>query len=274
MSVVTLSSDIGFQDYIIAAFKGQIISQNSQALLVDINHELNATNYPHAAFICSQAYSYFPKGTIHVLLIDCFEGNNEQFLLIKHNDQFIICPDNGIATMLVPSPKFVYSIPLSTHFSILHITQQLALVIHQLLCNVLPEDFLKNATNFQQKIALQPLVGSNWIEGQILMIDKFDNVIVNITRQQFEEAAAGRPFEISVPHSSGINKISNHYSEVPKGEVLAMFNAANYLELAVNNGKMAALFGLRSFSTRNVSTGSVTSNTLFYQTIRIYFLNK
>jgi S-adenosylmethionine hydrolase len=273
MSVITLSSDIGCHEYIIAAFKGQIISQNAQDLLVDINNELNATNYPHAAFVC-QAYTYFPKGTINVLLIDCFEVNNAQFLLIKHNDQFIICPDNGIATMLVPSPKFVYSIPLSTHFSILNITQQLALVIHQLLCNVLTEDILKNATNFQQKIALQPLVGSNWIEGQILLIDKFDNVIVNITRQQFEEAAAGRPFEISVPHSAGINKISNHSSDVPKGEVLAMFNAANYLELAVNNGKMAALFSLRSFSTRNVSTGSVTSNTLLYQTIRIYFLNK
>lgn len=274
MSVVTLSSDIGFQDYIPGAIKGQIISKCSNAVIVDINHDLNAHNYPQVAYSCNQAFKYFPKGSIHVILIDCFEGNNEQFLLTEVNGQILICPDNGLLTMLLNKQTFrPFSIPLQLNNTILDLTQKLAEIIGKLLKETPIEQIALPAVSIQQKIALQPSIGNNWIEGQILFIDKFDNVIVNITHQQFEEAAGNRPFEINIPNSLGIYKISKNYADVPKGEVLAMFNAVGYLELAVNNGKMAALFGLRSFSSQKNTLGNIQANALFYQAIRIFFLN-
>lgn len=273
MSIVTLSSDIGVQDYILGAIKGQIITQFAQANIVDINHDLNANNYPHVAYICNHAFKYFPKGTIHLILVDCFEGNNEQFILAEVNGQIIICPDNGLLTMIADKQHIQpFSISVHSAATILEITQILAGIIGRLLQGEPLTRLADAAITFQQKISLQPSMGNDWIEGQVLFIDKFDNVIINISNQQFQEAAVNRPFEISIPNNVSINKISKSYADVPRGEVLAMFNAAGYLELAVNNGKMAALFGLRSFASNKNAPGSLHANALFYQTIRIYFL--
>ncbi|MDE3125488.1 MAG: SAM-dependent chlorinase/fluorinase [Bacteroidota bacterium] len=275
MSIVTLSSDIGIQDYIIGAIKGQIISACSNVQIVDVNHDLTPHNYPQAAYFCNQAFKYFPKKSIHIILLDCFEGNNEQFLISELNDQIVICPDNGLLTMLLGKKQLpVFSILLPSTQNILEITSVLANLIGQLDSKIPIAQVSQPAISIQQKIALQPSIGNDWIEGQVLFIDKFDNVIINITQQQFEEAAANRTFEINIPNNAGIYKISKNYADVPKGEVLAIFNAAGYLELAVNNGKMAALFGLRSFSTQKSTMSNLQANALFYQAIRIYFLNQ
>jgi len=58
---------------------------------------------------------------------------------------------------------------------------------------------------------------------------------------------------------------------VQEGEKLAIFNSANYLEIAINKGNAAGLFGLKGFSEKTRQVAGIMQNQLFYQTVRVYF---
>jgi S-adenosylmethionine hydrolase len=92
---------------------------------------------------------------------------------------------------------------------------------------------------------MQPTIGPNWMEGQILFIDQFENVVVNIRKEEFDLHAQGRPFKVVFTRNETIEVLSKHYGDVPIADKLAWFNSAGYLEIAVRGGNMAGLFGLR-----------------------------
>ena len=123
--------------------------------------------------------------------------------------------------------------------------------------------------SFSEKNHLRALLGDSWIEGQIIFIDNFENVIVNITRDEFEQQRKGRSFRIVFKRDEVIDKISETYADVSEGEKLALFNSAGYLEIAINKGNAAGLFGLEDFTEQ--SQNQYLQNRLFYQTVRVYF---
>jgi S-adenosylmethionine hydrolase len=100
------------------------------------------------------------------------------------------------------------------------------------------------------------------------MIDKFQNVIVNITVQDFESARKGRRFKIVVLGGTFIETISDHYADVSEGEKLAFFNEAGFLEIAINKGYAASLFGLGEF---NSGGPSQHGRRQYYQTVKVFF---
>ena len=118
---------------------------------------------------------------------------------------------------------------------------------------------------YLEKRHLRPTLENNSIEGQIIFIDSFENVIVNITHEQFEEQRKGRSFRIVFKRDEVIDRISECYADVAEGEKLALFNSAGYLEIAINKGNAAGLFGLKGFSEK------LRQGQLSYQTIRVYF---
>jgi hypothetical protein len=122
---------------------------------------------------------------------------------------------------------------------------------------------------FTEKNPLRPLYGEGWMEGQIIFIDNFENVIVNITREEFEEQRKGRSFRIVFKRDEIIDRMSETYADVAVGEKLALFNSAGYLEIAINKGNAAGLFGLQDFTVE--SQNQYLQNRLFYQTIKVYF---
>jgi len=124
---------------------------------------------------------------------------------------------------------------------------------------------------YLEKHHLRPLLDNNWIEGQIIFIDNFENVIVNITHEQFEEQRKGRSFRIVFKRDEMIDRISESYADVNEGEKLALFNSAGYLEIAINKGNAAGLFGLKGFSEKARQVSNMMQNQLPYQTIRVYF---
>lgn len=101
MPLITLTSDIGQQDYLVGAIKGQLLQINANFNIVDITHQLSPFNYPQSAYICRNAISNFPELTYHIILINLFEKKPEQLLLAFHNKQYILCADNGLLTMIL-----------------------------------------------------------------------------------------------------------------------------------------------------------------------------
>ncbi len=136
MPFITLSTDIGLRDFTVGAIKGQILSAIPNVTLTDISHYLSQTNFPQSAYICKSAITHFPPNTFHLIIVNLFEYEVKQVLLAKYQDQWIICPDNGILTMITQDkPAELYAIDckgLTTLLSITNrIVDQLALLIRQ-----------------------------------------------------------------------------------------------------------------------------------------------
>jgi hypothetical protein len=126
-------------------------------------------------------------------------------------------------------------------------------------------------TSYIEKNPLRPAIGENWIDGQIIFIDNFENVVANITFDDFEKQRKGRRFRISFKRDEVIERISESYADVTEGQKLALFNSAGYLEIAINKGNAAGLLGLKGFSEKTGQSRQILQSQLFYQTVRISF---
>ncbi|MEJ7736618.1 MAG: SAM-dependent chlorinase/fluorinase [Chitinophagaceae bacterium] len=272
MALLTLTSDIGQQDYLIGAIKGQLLQINPGFTIVDISHQLAPFNYPQSAYICRNAIPNFPDFTYHIILVNLFEQRPERLLLAFHKNQYILCADNGLLTMLLEGkPEMVIGLELDKNSikNTLYCAKIFGEAINDLSNGMAIQEIGEPDITILEKNPLRPLLGENWIEGQIIFIDNFENVIVNITREEFEEQRRGRRFSIVFKRDEVLDKISETYADVSEGEKLALFNSGGYLEIAINKGNAAGLFGLHGFTEQ--SQNNYLQNRLYYQTIRIYF---
>jgi len=274
MPFITLTSDIGEQDYLVGAVKGRLLRINPEFKIIDITHKLSPFNYPQAAYVCRNAIKNFPEFTYHIVLVNLFESKPEQLLFAFHKDQYLVCADNGLIEMILEEkPEMVLGIPLgkSAIKNTLYCIDVAARAITQLM-NVEP---LLNIgipdAPYLEKNPLRPTSGEDWIEGQIIFIDHFENVIVNITQDQFEEQRKGRRFKIVFKRDEVIERISGSYADVPQGEKLVLFNSAGYMEIAINKGNAAGLFGLKGYNESSQQVSVMVQNRLFYQTVKVYF---
>lgn len=274
MPLLTLTSDIGNQDYLVGAVKAQLLQINPDFNLVDISHSIPPFNYPQAAYVCNSAFKNFPDFTYHIILVNLFEIKPEKLLLAFHNNQYLLCADNGLLNMILEdTPELVIGIPLEkkANKNTLYCSKVMGQAINQLVNGESIRDIGEADTSYREKKPLKPMLSDNWIEGQIIFIDNFENVIVNIKHEEFEEQRKGRSFKIVFKRDEVIERISESYADVPEGEKLALFNSAGYLEIAINKGNAAGLFGLKGFSEKAKQVSSIMQNQLFYQTIRVYF---
>ena len=261
MSIITLTSDIGFQDYLVGAIKGQLWQDCPGCHVADITHHISPFNLPQASYICKSAFAWYPPATFHIVLINLFDRKADHVLLAEWNGQYIGCADNGLISMItggqaikVLKLQLDSTKPKNTFTIIQRFTEAL-----KGIQNGQPwEQLGVPATDITIKNNLQPLTGDDYIEGQIIHIDNFENVVVNITRQQFEEHRRQRKFKIFFRRDEVINQLSETYADVPEGQKLALFNAAG-------------LFGLQSFGRDQLTQSGGYQHLSFYQTVRIIF---
>lgn len=263
MPVITLTSDFGLQNHSLASVKGRILSSFPQCSLIDIAHNLDPLNLQQAAYIFRQAYRFFPPDTFHYLFNDLYADKKQQLLYAYENRQHIFCADNGLMTMIFhDQPAQLYRLlekPL--HYNIISVADLFlgttATLMHQQpigLENVPVSDIIV-------KQPVQAFYSNNILEAHVMYIDHYGNVVLNITRRQFEEVRQGRNFRILFRRDEEINTLSEHYNDVPLSEKLCLFNTAGYLEIAVHKGNAARLFGFDENNERS----------LFYNTIKLFF---
>jgi S-adenosylmethionine hydrolase len=274
MPFITLTSDIGEQEYLVGAVKGRLLRINPEFKIIDITHKLSPFNYPQAAYVCRNAIKNFPEFTYHIVLVNLFESKPEQLLFAFHKDQYLVCADNGLIEMILEEkPEMVLGIPLgkSAIKNTLYCIDVAARAITQLMNGEPLMNIGIPDAPYLEKNPLRPTSGEDWIEGQIIFIDHFENVIVNITQDQFEAQRKGRRFKIVFKRDEVIERISGSYADVPQGEKLVLFNSAGYMEIAINKGNAAGLFGLKGYNETSQQVSVMVQNRLFYQTVKVYF---
>ncbi|MBX3242636.1 MAG: SAM-dependent chlorinase/fluorinase [Chitinophagaceae bacterium] len=270
MPLITLTSDIGDNDYLVAAIKGQLWQMMPSCRLVDVSHRLTPFNYPQTSYVCRSTLQNFPEYTFHLVLVNLFENNNPHLLLAYYQQQYILCADNGLLPMILEeSPEMVIGLPIGKEK---RDTIAVSRIFGRAIKAVNDGDPLQKVgvsdLQIVEKNPLQPMLGPDWIDGQVIFIDRFENIVVNITRATFERERQGRKFSIAFKRGEVIDAISETYADVPEGEKLALFNAAGYLEIAINKGNAAGLLGFVGYSEKE---SMHLQNRLFYQTIRIFF---
>lgn len=271
MPLLTLISDIGQQDFLIGAVKGRLLQANDTFTIIDITHQLSPFNYPQAAYVCRNAMRNFPEDTFHVVLVNLFDEKPEHLLVAEHNGHYIGCADNGLLTMIleeVPQKTIAVALDRNQQKNTLYCASVFGKVFSDILSGKKLENCGDPGISVRVKNPLRPMLGNNYIEGQIIFIDNFENVIINISRDEFEEQRKGRSFRIMFKRDEFIDRISETYADVPEGEKLALFNSAGYLEVAINKGNAAGLLGLQGFSEKQQTQ---SMNRLFYQTVKVYF---
>jgi len=273
MPIVTLSTDIGEADYIVGAIKGQLLSADAANNIVDITHQLSQNNYQHAAYLCNNAFKHFPQGTFHIIIVNLFESPPSYMLIAEHRGQYLACPDNGILTTICgirPANVLAVEVDTTHGFGVLACTGALAKAFKKLNDGYAIQLIGEPINNIKEKYPLRPAIGADWIDSQIIFIDAFENVVINITKEEFEEQRKGRSFRIIFTRKEMIEKLSDNYASVAAGDKLAWFNSADYLEIAINKGNMAGLFGLTGYTESSLKQAAM-HNKLLYQTVRIFF---
>ena len=274
MPLLTLTSDIGNQDYLAAAVKARLLNINPAFQLVDITHNITPFNSPQAAYVCKSAIKNFPAFTYHIILVNLFGKKPDQLLLAFHQNQYLLCADNGLITMILDGkPEMIIGIPLDKKHNrnTLYCTDVFGETINKLVNGESIQQIGQSDVTYLEKNPLKPTIGEDWIDGQIIFIDNFENVVVNITLEDFESQRKGRSFKILFKRDEVIERISESYADVPEGEKLVLFNSAGYLEIAINKGNAAGLLGLKGFSEKNSQSKQIMQNQFFYQTVRVSF---
>ena len=250
MPIITLTTDWNKNDYYIGAVKGSIYNHNDNITVVDITHQVKPFNIFQAAFILKNCYQFYPAGTVHILGVKTEAFEEQKYFIAELNNQYFLASDNGIFSLLFKDNEPVNYYALKdikeTSFPSLDIFVKTAC---KLIDGEKPQDIGEQTEPVNRRVPLRATIENNIVTGSIVYIDSFQNAITNISKDLFERVGNGKPFKIYVQSNHYvISKINTTYQETSVGELLAIFNSLNLLEIAINGGNAAELLHLDTSS--------------------------
>lgn len=246
MGVITICSDWNGRDYYLAALKGRLLSLCEDAQIVDLSHNIEPYNVSQATFIVKNAYHYYPKGSIHIITVNSEASIEHPHVVVYNKGHYFIGTDNGMFNLIFrDQPEAIIQLPVNTkelnllNFPELAIFAPAAAHLYQKgELSVLGE----KVESLYNMVPIRALIQKDTMTGKVIYIDSYSNATVNISKDRFYSSLEGRDFEILVQSNQHlITKISQHYKDVPEGDILAIFNSAGMLEIAMNKGKLAKL---------------------------------
>lgn len=245
LRIVTLTTDWNQNDYYVGILCGRLLSIEPTLRIVELSHRVPPFDYIQAAFIMRGCFENFPPGTIHICMVNSDSTTSKQLLLFELKGHFMIVPDNGIVGLITEvAPDRVYSIPFEEHSSFGSLSA-VASAMNMLLFNSNLADIALIAGTYKHNINIRAASDESSITGSVIYVDSYQNAITNITREQFEQVRKGRKFSIYVQSFSyKIEEIVENYADVEDGDMLALFNSLNLLEIAIRNGFLTELLAL------------------------------
>jgi hypothetical protein len=249
MAVITLTTDWQNDDFYSAAVKGTILAINPDVIITDISHKINLFNSAQAAFVLKNAFPYFPKGSIHILDVNSEANQNQNYIAFTYKKHFFIGCDNGSMGFILDedNPDEIVRIDklddsISPTFPTLSVFAPAAAIISK--TGSLAQ-LGSPLASLNKLMPLMPTISDSVIAGSVIYIDSYRNVITNIPKELFDRIGKGRDFEIlAQSYHYRINRINKTYNETASGELLAIFNSAGLLEIAINLGNVADLLNL------------------------------
>ena len=245
MAIVTLTTDFGLSDHYVGVMKGVILGIAPAVRIVDISHQSSAYEIGEGAFLIAQAYRYFPKKTVHVIVVDPGVGTARRPILAEAAGQYFVAPDNGVLGLIFRQEKHKVRVVTNTRYFLKPVSQTFhgrdifGPVGAYLAKGVAParmgkpiQDYLRPALGAPER------TGKHFWTGSVLKIDHFGNVVTNFRLSDIPDG----PFELVLgPHV--VTKRSSNYAEWGPGELFTIVGSSGYLEIATGQGSAAKILG-------------------------------
>ena len=251
MPIITLTTDFGAEDWFTGTMKGVILSGNPRATLVDISHTIPAGDIRAGAFALAAACRFFPRGTVHLAVVDPGVGSNRDMIAVRTRDYFFVGPDNGLLSWALAkesvrcvhrleNPRYFLS-PVSRTFQGRDVFAPVA--AH--LSRGVPIAKLGPCVSDYQAIQFPAVVQrAGQLVGEILRVDHFGNAITNIPGDLLGSGVASA-VQIKVATRQRPLPMVEFYGAVPKGTPVAIIGSTGFLEIAINDGNAAARLRLK-----------------------------
>ena len=243
--ILTLTTDFGLSDYYVGVVKGVMLSINPDLKIVDINHNIDPHDILGAAINIKKAYNYFPKGTLHMVVVDPGVGGDRSPIIVKTDNFFFVGPDNGVFTLIYSDNSYkAYKISNKDYFldnvsSSFHARDIFAPVSAHLSLINNAEVFGEEIKAIKKIIIKCPKKLNTKLIGEVLYIDRFGNMVTNVRNEDIDLKN-----EIVVDGVK-IGKVMESYSSVKKNELLAIYGSSGFLEIAENMGRAIDRYGYR-----------------------------
>jgi hypothetical protein len=249
MKIITLTTDFGQADWFVGAMKGVILTINPAVRLVDIAHDIPAGDVAAGAFALTAAYRFFPRGTIHVAVVDPGVGGSRSALAVKTSRCLLVGPDNGVLSLALRREKIraIHRLENRAYFlaerSRTFHGRDLFAPVAAALSKGTPIRRLGPAVAGFVKLAWpEPTRTGDGLRGQIVYLDRFGNGITNIAAEQLSDGLWGRA--VASARRTRF-PLETHYQAVASGRPVAVIGSTGFLELALNGGSAAGKLGLK-----------------------------
>lgn len=255
--IVSLLSDLGTRDPYLALVKARIVLRVQSAQMLDITHEINPFDLRHAAYLLREVVPSLPKGTVHLVMVDTLQRPDRGFVAAEWGGHFFVAPDNGLLS-------FVFDKAPARAADLSALAGQIGITVFPER-DLMAEAAAHLAKGGDLKLLGQPMAdikreqtyhpyteNANTLVGQVLHVDRYGNLITNISRQMFVDVGRNRSFEILLRlRQYTIREISSLYEDQnvdPFGRdstTLALFGSSGRLEIAMRRANASQLMGIR-----------------------------
>jgi S-adenosylmethionine hydrolase len=266
--IITLTTDFGTNDHFVGAMKGVILEIVPDAQIVDICHSVQAFDVLDGALTISQAYSYFPTRTVHMVIVDPGVGTARRPIIASCDKYHFVAPDNGVLSLVYAKEERIhvrhvtsehyFLQPVSNTFHARDIFSPVAAYLAKEVDSLKFGDEVQEYVRFS---APKPkAVDQNRMRGVVLKVDRFGNLITNFTAQDVPAlfAAGAQGFKITVGGRE-ITEIHNAYAEGSPGEVFGILGSMGFLEIAANRGAAAQITGAAKGTDVTVGLGEAAA---------------
>lgn len=234
MGLITLTTDFG--SFYPAVMKATILAIEPYATVIDITHDVTPHAIREGAFLLREAVKYFPRGTVHIAVIDPTVGTERHGLVIEANGHYLVGPDNGL---LIPAARAlgdfdVMSIQMMAASRTFHGRDIFAPVGAHISSGQLPS--VEHASTFVNLDLSDAREHDETLLGAIVYIDRFGNCITNIPRGLMAGRSNGDHFLLNGDIEL---RFVTTYGEEVEGQLLLVVGSFEFVEIAVNKGNAA-----------------------------------
>ncbi len=249
MKIITITTDFGLQDGYVASMKGVIASIAPDAKTVDITHLIPPQDLREAAYVLKSTVPYFPRGTVHLVVVDPGVGSERRAIAVATRDAFFVAPDNGVLGYVLEQAGKFEAVHLNNpHYWLdevshtFHGRDIFAPVAAHLANGVPLRDLGDPITDIVMLRWPRPKESaSGCIEGEIVHVDRFGNLVSNIPSKMVErESWVVKAGKVTV------GGIEGSYSAVRRGEPVALIGSHGFVEVAVREGSAAEMLNLKA----------------------------
>jgi S-adenosyl-L-methionine hydrolase (adenosine-forming) len=241
--IITLTTDYGTDDHLVAVMKGVILSINPEINIIDITHSVLAHDILDGALTLGLAYKHFPPKTVHVVVVDPGVGTERRPILVAGDQHYFVAPDNGVLSSVYDQSEALYAYHIvSEHYfrhpvsNTFHGRDIFAPVAAWLTKSWQTSAFGEPITDFVRFAIPKPKTSGNILKGTVLRVDHFGNLVTNVT-PELVPALLGADGKVTIQIGNGqVSKVVQTFAQGTAGEVVGLIGSSGYLEISVNKG--------------------------------------